>query len=86
MKTLVERQLAASGSKPVRVDMRAIERRLLACVADWQKTLDGDLHGARELLRLLLVKRLCFTPRKAGGYEITARSPSAAYSPSRSRV
>lgn len=58
----LERELRLrSGATPT-VDLAAIEARLRAKLAEWRRLLRTNVADGREVLRLLLVGKLWFTP------------------------
>lgn len=57
-----------------RWDRRGLERVLRQRVEEWQNLLEANPDEARQVLRQLLPGRLRFTPREAGGYEITGEA------------
>ena len=50
---------------------RELERAIRAGLAEWRALFTGTVEEARQLLRQLLPRRLRFTPREEGCYEIT---------------
>jgi hypothetical protein len=73
----LEGQLAAVAALTQtarRWDRRGLERVLRQRVEDWQTLLEANPDEARQVLRQLLPGRLRFTPREAGGYEITGEA------------
>jgi DNA invertase Pin-like site-specific DNA recombinase len=58
----IERELGASEAPAPRIDLRALETRLRARLADWRGLLRRNIAEGRDVLRALLAGPLTFTP------------------------
>jgi hypothetical protein len=69
-------ELAGCAASAPLIDRRALERRLHAKLADWRGLLTRDLTAGRDVLRLLLVGPIRFTPvtdERRRGYRFEGR-------------